>query len=183
MRLFFLFPVILLAACVDPYGSPIHPFAAAPPAPYSDQREQWRAQTREQAQQENQMAYERGISDGRADAGANLPKSYQRHYQSYTPATQAAYQQGYEQGYLPPLAPMPGGAALSPNTAPAPSAAPAAGHAPAAVNDPVFQQGYDYGLRDRVAGRPNDPGAHTGRYDPRGRRSFERGYVDGYSSR
>ncbi len=51
------------------------------------------------------------------------------------------------------------------------------------TNDPYYQQGYDYGLRDRVSGRPSDPTAHTGRYDPRYRRSFERGYVDAYNSR
>jgi hypothetical protein len=183
MRPFLLLPLVLLAACVEPYGNSIHAFAPKPPVPYSDQREQWRMQTRDQAQQDNQVAYERGISDGRADANANLPQSYQRHHQSYTPATQAAYQQGYEQGYLPPLAPMPAGAAWSPNAPPPATSVPAVGSTTASVHDPVYQQGYDYGLRDRVAGRANDPGAHTGRYDPRGRRSFERGYIDGYGSR
>ncbi len=183
MRFLILLPAALLVSCVDPYGNPINPFGPQPPPPYTEQREQWRAQTRDQAQQENQMAYERGISDGRADANANLPKSYQRHYQSYTPATQAAYQQGYEQGYLPPLAPMPGGGGWSSNAPTPPNGYPGTGYTPPAVNDPAYQQGYDYGLRDRVGGRANDPGAHTGRYDPRSRRSFERGYVDGYSSR
>lgn len=183
MRALLVLPAALLVSCVDPYGNPINPFGPPPAAPYTQQQEQWRTQERDQAQQQNQMAYERGISDGRADANANLPKNYQRHYQSYTPATQPAYQQGYDQGYLPPLAPLPGGGGWTPPQQPGVPSYPGGGYTPPQVNDPVYQQGYDYGLRDRVSGRANDPGAHTGRYDPRSRRSFERGYVDGYSSR
>jgi hypothetical protein len=185
------FAPILLVSCVDPYGNPMNPFGPQQPPPYTDQREQWRNQTRDQSQQQNQLAYERGVSDGRADANANLPKSYTRHYQSYTPATQAAYQQGYDQGYLPQLAPLPGIGGYNqqpswqqptPQTQ-VPTYPGGSGYTPPPTNDPVYQQGYDYGLRDRVGGRPNDPGAHTGRYDPRNRRSFERGYVDAYNSR
>lgn len=191
MRRIFLLPAALLVSCVDPYGNPMNPFGPQQPPPYTDQREQWRNQSRDQGQQQNQYAYERGISDGRADANANLPKSYARHYQSYTPATQAAYQQGYDQGYLPQLAPLPGTGGYNQQPSwqqPAPqSQVPtypgSSSYTPPPTNDPVYQQGYDYGLRDRVGGRPNDPGAHTGRYDPRNRRSFERGYVDAYNSR
>ena len=185
-RLLLLCPALLLAACVDPNGNYVNPFAPQP-APYSPQQEQWRTQNRDQAQQENQYAYERGVSDGRADANAGLTKSVARHYQNYTPATQQAYQQGYDQGYLPPLAPLPGAGGVpqpawptqpQPQIPGYPSGSPAPQN-----NDPYYQQGYDYGLRDRVSGRPSDPTAHTGRYDPRYRRSFERGYVDAYNSR
>ncbi len=192
MRLRLLAPALLLTSCVDPYGNPMNPFGPQTPPPYTDQREQWRNQTRDQGQQQNQYAYERGISDGRADANANLSKSYARHYQSYTPATQAAYQQGYDQGYLPPLAPLPGAGGFHqqpqwqqqplPNTQ-APTYPGSGGYTPPPTNDPAYQQGYDFGLRDRVAGRANDPAAHTGRYDPRNRRSFGRGYVDAYNAR
>ncbi len=48
--------------------------------------------------------------------------------------------------------------------------------------DPTYNQGYDYGLRDRTGGRVADPAAQVGRYDPRYRASFERGYYDGYNS-
>jgi hypothetical protein len=188
MRLLFLLPAALLVSCVDPYGNPMNPFGPQQPPPYTDQREQWRNQAQDQGQQQNQYAYERGISDGRADSNANLPKSYVRHYQSYTPATQSAYQQGYDQGYLPQLAPLPGAGGLNPQpwqqpTSPVPAYPGSGGYSPPPTSDPSYQQGYDYGLRDRVAGRQNDPGAHTGRYDPRNRRSFERGYVDAYNSR
>jgi hypothetical protein len=102
-----------------------------------------------------------------------------------------AYQQGYDQGYLPQLAPLPGIGGYNqqpswqqptPQTQ-VPTYPGGSGYTPPPTNDPVYQQGYDYGLRDRVGGRPNDPGAHTGRYDPRNRRSFECGYVDAYNSR
>ncbi len=178
-------PALALASCVDPYGNPMNPFGPQPPPPYTDQREQWRTQTREQAQQQSQLAYERGVSDGRADANAGLPKSYVRHHQSYTPATQSAYQQGYDQGYLPPLAPLPSSGSQTWQQPPGVPAYPGTNtpNPPPANHDPAYQQGYDYGLRDRVSGRPNDPAAHTGRYDPRYRRSFERGYVDAYHSR
>ena len=187
MRSLFLLPALVLVSCVGPDGNPISPFGPQTPPPYTDQREQWRNQTRDQSQQYNQYAYERGISDARADANAGLPKSYQRHYQSYTQATQAAYQQGYDQGYVPQLAPLPGSGGWQQPQTQQPYVPPYPGsngsYTPPPTNDPNYQQGYDYGLRDRVGGRPNDPGAHPGRYDPRNRRSFERGYSDAYNSR
>lgn len=213
MRFLLLSPALLLVSCVDPYGNPMSPFGPQQPAPYSGPREEWRNQNRDQGQEQERQAYERGVSDGRADGNARLGKNYKRHYQSYTPATQTAYRQGYDQGYAPEQAPpsgpgygygqgmggwqQPGGTYVPPypgsnngypqsggnnypggggyNNTPPPSPAPS--------NDPVYQQGYDYGLRDRVSGRQNDPGAHTGRYDPRSRRSFERGYSDAYNAR
>ncbi len=183
MRFIALIP-LLLVSCVDPYGNPINPFAPMPPAPYTDQREQYRTQIRDDSQQQNQLAYERGISDARADASAGLSKSYARHFQSYSQTTQAAYQAGYDQGFVPALVPLPGSPIQS---APAPTtpptyANPSSLYTPPPINDPTYSQGYDFGLRDRVAGRPNDPGAHVGRYDPRQRRSFERGYIDAYNS-
>jgi hypothetical protein len=158
----------------------MNPFGPQPPPPYTDQREQYRSQIRDDSQQQNQLAYERGISDARADASAGLTKSYARHFQSYTATTQAAYQAGYDQGFMPTLAPFPG---APPQPTPSPVYTnPGSAYTPPPINDPTYSQGYDFGLRDRVAGRPNDPGAHVGRYDPRNRRSFERGYLDAYSS-
>lgn len=184
MRLLLLTLVTLtLTQCVDQYGNPMSPFGPPPPAPYTDQREQYRTQAQDQAQQQNQLAYERGISDGRADSQAGLLKNYARHFQSYTPSTQAAYRAGYDQGFLPQLAPLPG----VPNPwqqQPQTPVYPVQGtYTPPPANDPVYNQGYDYGLRDRVAGRQNDPAAHTGSYDPRYRRNFERGYSDAYNAR
>lgn len=197
MRLLLLTPALLLVSCVDPYGNPMNPFGPQQPPPYSGPREEWRNQNRDQGQEQNRYAYERGISDGRADANANLAKDYRRHYQSYTQATQTAYRQGYDQGYVPTLAPLPGaGGWQQPTVPPYPGSNPGYPQGggsypggggyntqPPPSNDPAYQQGYDYGLRDRVSGRQNDPGAHTGRYDPRNRRSFERGYSDAYNSR
>lgn len=171
------FAALFLTQCVGPYpGGPMGP-AGGPPPPvpgyggpvYTPQQEQYRNEWRDMGRQQNQMAYERGVSDGRADYGAGLDASYQRHYQSYTPATQSTYTQGYDFGY----APAGGRDSTEYRPAPAPDAAP----------DPYYNRGYDFGLRDRVGGRPQDPGAHSGAYDPRYRRSFERGYLDGYERR
>ncbi len=181
MRFLVLLSPFLLTQCVDQYGNLTSPFGPQSPQPYTDQREQYRSQSRDDSQEQNQSAYERGIADARMDSSAGLLKSYNRHYQSYTPATQAAYQAGYDQGYAPALAPLPGSQLWQPQSQ-APSPYAGAGSPPPA-NDPVYNQGYDYGVRDRVGGRPNDPGAHVGSYDPRYRRSFERGYVDAYSAR
>jgi hypothetical protein len=49
--------------------------------------------------------------------------------------------------------------------------------------DAAYQQGFDYGVRDRTGGRVADPATHVGRYDPRKRSNFERGYYDGYNMR
>ena len=93
-----------------------------------------------------------------------------------------AYRDGYNQSYSqsssslnnlnqpPPYYPPQGGG--YPQQQPAP-----------AETDAAYQQGYDYGLRDRMAGRVADPAAHVGRYDPRKRSNFDRGYYDGYNSR
>ena len=51
------------------------------------------------------------------------------------------------------------------------------------ANTPAYNQGYDYGLRDRTGGRLADPATHVGRYDPRQRTSFEQGYHEGYNAR
>lgn len=181
-RLFIVLAPFLLTQCVDQYGNPMSPFGPQPPPPYTDQREQYRNQSREDAQQQNQLAYERGITDARSDSASGLLKSYNRHYQSYSPATQAAYQAGYDQGYTPALAPLPGTQPWQPQLQ-QPSYPGTGNYTPPPANDPAYSQGYDYGVRDRVAGRANDPGAHVGRYDPRYRRSFERGYSDAFSSR
>ena len=186
MRAYILLLPLLLTQCVDQYGNPMSPFGPQVPPPYSEQREQYRQQTQDYSQQQNQAAYERGISDARSDSSNGLSKSYTRHLQSYSPGTQTAYRAGYDQGYMPPLAPYPGTQPPSwqtqPNAQP-PSYQGGNSYTPPPASDPAYNQGYDIGLRDRVAGRQNDPGAHTGVYDPRFRRSFERGYSDAYNSR
>jgi hypothetical protein len=187
MRAFVLLLPLLLTQCVDQFGNPVNPFGPPVPPPYSDQREQYRQQTQDYSQQQNQAAYERGISDARSDSSLGLGKSYNRHFQSYNSATQAAYRAGYDQGYLPPLAPLPGAQPPAWQSPPAYSQPPSYQggntYTPPPASDPTYNQGYDFGLRDRVAGRQSDPGAHTGVYDPRFRRSFERGYSDAYNSR
>lgn len=144
------------------------PFVPGTPRPYSNERENYRAEAREWDQRQNQYAYERGLSDGRADAGAGEAKSYVRHGQSYTLGTRGAYVAGYDAAYA---------EADSQNPT-----VPGYPHETHLERDPAYNQGYDYGLRDRVAGRPADVDAHTGSFDPRYRRSFESGYLDAYES-
>jgi hypothetical protein len=169
---------VLLPSCIDPYMMNMGA------APYSDPyRSQYRQDMRDQGRQMNQMAYERGWQDGQADAQRRQSQNYNRYRTSrFDRSTEMAYRDGYNQSYSqsssslnnlnqpPPYYPPQGGG--YPQQQPAP-----------AENDAAYQQGYDYGLRDRVAGRVADPAAHVGRYDPRKRSNFERGYYDGYNSR
>ncbi|MFO1439158.1 MAG: hypothetical protein U1F81_12650 [Verrucomicrobiaceae bacterium] len=169
---------VLLSSCIDPYMMNMGP------APYGDPyRSQYRQDMRDQGRQMNQMAYERGWQDGQADAQRRQSQNYNRYRTSrFDRSTEMAYRDGYNQSYAqsssslnnlnqpPPYYPPQGGGYQQPQPAPA-------------ENDAAYQQGYDYGLRDRVGGRVADPAAHVGRYDPRKRSSFERGYYDGYNSR
>ena len=170
---------LLLTQCVDPYGNPMSPFGPSSPAPYTDGREQYRTDMREQDRAMVQQAYDRGQQDGRSDASTGMPQSNQRNHYNYTPAQLSAYNDGYQQAYrssAPSRLPGYNGAPNYPGyQAPEPS--------PQSQNDPNYSQGYEYGLRDRVAGRQADAGAHVGRYDPRYRRSFERGYYDAFEAR
>lgn len=183
---FALLPVcLLLTQCVDPmYGGGYGPGPGPGPGggPYSDPYR--RSEMREQGNDLNRMAYERGIQDGRDDAQARQSQNYNRHRSSFDRSTEMAYRDGYNQGHGEASSSLGGGYMNSqpPSyggsyTPPLPPAA----NAP--VRDAGYNQGYDYGLRDLTSGRPPDPAAHTGRYDPRHRASFERGYYDGYNSR
>lgn len=155
-----------ILACLCQCAGPLVP---GTPRPFSDERENYRAEAREWDQRQNQYAYERGLSDGKADASAGEPKSYDGHEQSYTLSTRGAYIAGYDAGYAEGDSQNPSVPGYPPETR--------------VERDPAYNQGYDYGLRDRVAGRPADVDAHTGSFDPRFRRSFESGYLDAYESR
>ena len=145
---------LLLIQCSGPGGRSL--FRRAVP-PYPEAREQQRSLLREEDRELQTAAYERGQTDGLADATAGAARNPWNAARAL-PAGQAnAYQTGYQEGYT-------RGMASTPSA------------------DPAYNQGYDYGLRDRVAGRPADPAAHAGRYDPRHRRSFERGYQDAYEA-
>ncbi|WP_395753481.1 hypothetical protein [Prosthecobacter sp.] len=168
---------LLLAQCVGPaYG----PNGADPYAnPY-------RQDMRDQGTQVNGMAFERGQQDGQTDAQQGQVQDY-RHYPSrYDRNTEMAYRDGYNQSY-----------GLTVNSQRETGNYPYANQGmqqpqqqqggmqqpqQQAPRDPTYNQGYDYGLRDRTAGRPSDPAAQVGRYDPRYRASFERGYYDGYNT-
>jgi len=168
----------LLSSCIDPYMNNMgrDPYAD----PYGQQH---RADMRDQGREMNQMAFERGWQDGQMDAQRRQSQNYNRHRGArFDPNTEMAYRDGYGQGFAsissslnnlnqpPPAYPQQGGGFQQPPAAPA-------------ENDAAYQQGYDYGLRDRVGGRVADPAAHVGRYDPRKRSSFDRGYYEGYNSR
>lgn len=155
---------LFLTQCVGPDGMPISPFGPARAAPYSDQREQYRNEARDYSREQSLEVYNRGLQDGGHDFSVGEAKSYLRHSQNYDDGTRAAYMDGYDKGYG--AGPLPGSGTSFPGQ-----------------TDPSYSQGYDYGLRDRVAGRPADADAYSGSYDPRYRRSFERGYYDAYESR
>ncbi|WP_395744429.1 hypothetical protein [Prosthecobacter sp.] len=159
---------LLLTQCVDPnYGpnSGVDPYTN----PY-------RQDVRDQGSLMNAMAFERGEQDGQADAQQGQSQNYHRYSSRFDRNTELAYRDGYNHRY-----------AQTINNQGQPGAYPNQGmpSQPGAVQsprDPAYNQGYDYGLRDRTGGRPADPAAQVGRYDPRYRSSFERGYYDGYNS-
>lgn len=177
---------LLLTQCVDPYGNPMPLFGGYTPPPYTENREQYRNQMREHDRSLSSSAYEQGRSTGWNDARSGYPRDPRRGMQRLAPAQASAFENGYLEGYaLGSQAPAPGGTSppLPPPYPPSTGSgtiSPYPGSNPAPANDNVYSQGYDYGMRDRAAGRPRDPDAHTGRYDPRHRRSFERGYMDAY---
>lgn len=182
----------LLSSCIDPYMMDMgrDPYAD----PYGGQR---RAEVRENGRELNQMAYERGTQDGQYDAQRRQSQNYNRYRSKrFDPNTELAYRDGYNDsyeqtvsglnnlnrppadpygGYTPPL---PGGSYGQPTPYNQPAPQPRIEE-----RDAAYQQGYDYGLRDRTGGRVADPAVHVGRYDPRKRSSFERGYYDGYNTR
>ena len=168
MKLSLLAPLILpllLTQCADPYNGQngADPYAN----PY-------RQDMRDQGSQMNSMAFERGQQDGQADAQQGQSQNYQRNPSRFEYNTELAYLDGYNQRYSQTIGGQPnqGGAQQPPQGA--------AQQTP--PRDPTYNQGYDYGLRDRTGGRVADPSAQVGRYDPRYRSSFERGYHDGYNS-
>jgi hypothetical protein len=132
------------------------------PDPYTPQQEQWRSDMREQDREQSSRAYQLGIQDGRMDFANGEANNYRRHLARYTPSTERAYADGYGEGYQSGAAD--GGASV---TEP--------------FRDAAYNQGYDYGVRDRVRGKPSDPDAYWGTYDARQQPSFTRGYQDGYN--
>lgn len=163
---------LLLTQCVDPYYGPNGgPYGGGPygNTPYQQD-------TREQGAQLSRQAYERGWREGQIDAQQRQPQDYNRHYQSYDRNTEMAYRDGFNQGYASVAGNHQGG-----GYPPATGGYPDPATPPPVQRDPAYNQGYDYGLRDRTGGRLADPAAHVGRYDPRYRSSFERGYQDAYN--
>lgn len=161
---------LLLTQCVDPYYPGLNggdPYANNP----------YRQHLRDQGSDLNRQAYEAGIQDGRSDAQQRMAQDY-RHYPSrFDRNTEMAYRDGYNQGYTLMRNSQGELGGAYPNdygNQPQQPAQP--------QRDPAYNQGYDYGLRDRTGGRVADPTAHVGRYDPRYRSSFERGYYDAYNA-
>lgn len=164
---------LLLAHCVDPYYGPNGPDPYANP---------YRQDMRDQGAQMNAMAFERGQQDGQSDAQQGLPPDYTRYPSRFDRNTTMAYRDGYNQRYN-----QMRGSQGQPGVNPGygnnqPGALPPPPGTAQQQRDPVYNQGYDYGLRDRTNGRVADPSAFVGRYDPRYRSSFERGYYDAFNS-
>lgn len=164
---------LLLTQCVEPYYGPNGG------APYPNQ--QYRQDMRDQGSQMSSMAFERGQQDGQADAQARQSQNYHRYPSRFDRNTEMAYRDGYNQSYSQANSSL-GGYGSYPNQGMG-QQLPPQGAAPQPLpRDPTYNQGYDYGLRDRTGGRVADPAAQVGRYDPRYRSSFERGYYDGYNT-
>ena len=161
---------LLLTQCVDTYG----PNGGDPYAnPY-------RQGMRDEGSQMNGMAYERGQQDGQADAQAGQTQNYLRHPARFDRNTEMAYRDAYNQSFSVMInSRMETGGYANPGMVQVPPQGMPQQQAP---RDPTYNQGYDYGLRDRTGGRVADPAAQVGRYDPRYRASFERGYYDGYKA-
>lgn len=173
---------LVLTQCIDPMygGGPGYGPGQGGPGgyPYNDPHR--RAELREQGTDLNRMAYERGLQDGRDDAQQRQSQNFNRHRNRFDRGTEMAYRDGYNQSYSQANSSL--GAYANPGSGYVPPPAyPSAPQAPA--RDPSYNMGYDYGLRDLTSGRVADPGAHVGRYDPRYRSSFERGYYDAHNSR
>lgn len=167
---------LLLTQCVDPYYGPPGPGGYGPQGgPYPGS---YRQDLREQGNQVNRLAYELGLQEGQNDAQARQSQNYNRHRSSFDHNTEMAFRDGYNQGYSQASSRL--GGAYPPNSG---TYVPVPPSSQPQANDPTYNQGYDYGLRDLTGGRQPDPAAHVGRYDPRHRSSFERGYYDGYNSR
>lgn len=160
---------LLLTQCVDPFFDDMN--GPGPNRPYGSYGggSYYRDDMRERGNDLNRSAYERGMQAGQNDAQARQSQNYNRHRSNFDYNTEAAYRDGYNQGYSQSSSRLGGGYGSPPPQQQA--------------NDPGYNQGYDYGLRDLTSGRQPDPTAHVGRYDPRYRSSFERGYYDGYNSR
>lgn len=151
-----LFPALLLCHCVA--GGPSWPRRSA--NPYSPEREAFRISQHERADAVLRATFERGVEDGRLDASQGRPPDPGSRAAAYPdPASRKAYADGYRQGFSPP-----------PNSSPPPSSA-------------AYSQGYDFGLRDRLAGRPSDPDAHTATADPVFKAAFIQGYMDAFEQR
>lgn len=161
---------LLLTQCVDPNGqNGADPYAN----PY-------RQDMRDQGSQMNSMAFERGQQDGQSDAQQGQSQSYQRYPSRFDRNTEMAYRDGYNQRYSQMVSSQ-GQLGTYPNQGTAQQPPQGAAQQPP-PRDPIYNQGYDYGLRDRTGGRVADPTAYVGRYDPRYRASFERGYNDAFTT-
>lgn len=171
---------LLLTQCVEPYYGPNNGPNGGDP--YANQY-QYRQDMRDRGSQMSSMAFERGQQDGQADAQQRQSQNYHRYPSRFDRSTEMAYRDGYNQSYSQTNSSL-GGIGGYPNQGawqqPQPNALPPPQQQQ--PRDPIYNQGYDYGLRDRTGGRVADPAAQVGRYDPRYRSSFERGYYDGYNS-
>ena len=128
-----------------------------------------------------ELAYRDGYNDGYERSSSSLNNLNRPPYGSggYYPATPPAPGGTY-------IPPQPGGTYVPPQPGgsyPPQSYTPPPQTPQAEPKDAAYQQGFDYGVRDRTGGRVADPATHVGRYDPRKRSNFERGYYDGYNMR
>lgn len=158
---------------------------------YPPQQSAYQSDVRASNQSLIQQAYEDGIRSGQIDRGSRQSPDYRRYATRYNASTQRAFSDGYQQGYQgtqspyqqpgrPSTTPYPGGSSTTPPPYPSTPSQPSQPSAQDSTR--MYNQGYDYGMRDRAARRPRDPSAHSASMDPWSRQSFEKGYIDAYNA-
>jgi hypothetical protein len=148
---------------------------------WTPQQQAYQSDVRQFDQQMQQRAYQSGAASGEADRRAGVAPNYRRYTRLYNQASERAFSDGYQRGYqqarVPynqPIAPRPQTGGLFNPFAPS---QPTGNQATL-----VYNKGYDYGMRDRAARRPRDPGSHMANMQPWERQAFERGYIDAYNA-
>ncbi len=153
--------------------------------PYSQQQSAYQSNVRAYDQGLIQRTYEEGIRSGQIDQRGRQTPDHRRYAGRYNASTEKAFADGYQQGFYNNQSPYqqpgrPTQPGYGSNTPPPYPSAPS--QPTAADSTKMYNQGYDYGMRDRAARHPRDPSAHTGSLDPWSRQSFEKGYLDAFNA-
>ena len=151
--------------------------------PYAPRQQAYQSNVREYGRDIYRQAYENGARSGEADRRAGLGPDYRRYGRLFNQGTERAFADGYHLSYQQGRAPypQPGGVPMPPATLP-PTSHQAPSQAPENSTTPMYNRGYDFGMRDRAARRPRDPEAHMAGLPAWARPWFERGYLDAFNA-